>query len=113
MHALLLKISPASTSPRLSNDRTFPNFIRTVSSDAEIAIGIVQAMKQYGWSRIALITQSENIFTFVSCCRFDQWSKKIDIVLWDATTRSICLRITIYFMCATKVFIHLNYMIYV
>ena len=23
-------------------------------------------MKQFGWSRIALITQSENIFTFVS-----------------------------------------------
>ena len=67
MYALLLKISPASTSPHLSNTRTFPNFIRTVSSDAEIVIGIVQAMKQYGWSRIALITQSENIFTFVSC----------------------------------------------
>ena len=60
------QISPASTSPRLSNDYTFPHFVRTVSSDAEIVVGIVQAMKQFQWSRIALITQSENIFTFVS-----------------------------------------------
>ena len=37
-----------------------------MSSDAEIAIGIVQVMKQFDWSRIALVTQSENIFTFVS-----------------------------------------------
>jgi len=37
-----------------------------VSSDAEIAEGITAAMKEFGWSRIALLTQSENIFTFVS-----------------------------------------------
>ena len=43
--------------------------MRTVPSDAEIVVGITQAMKQFGWSRIALITQSENIFTFVSCCK--------------------------------------------
>lgn len=49
-------------------NRTFPSFVRTVSSGAEIAVGIVQAMKQFGWSRIALITQSENLFNFVSCC---------------------------------------------
>ena len=61
-----LQISPASTSTHLSNDRTFPNFIRTVSSSSEVVDGIIQAMKQYGWSRIALMTQSENIFTFVS-----------------------------------------------
>jgi len=37
-----------------------------VSSDAEIVEGIVAAMKEFGCSRIALITQSENAFTFVS-----------------------------------------------
>ena len=62
----LLQISPASSSPRLSNTEVFPYFLRTVSSDAEIVPGIVQAMNQFDWSRIALITQSENIFTFVS-----------------------------------------------
>ena len=55
-----------SSSPRLSNTEVFPRFLRTVSSDAEIVVGIIQIMKQFGWSRMALITQSENIFTFVS-----------------------------------------------
>ena len=63
---LIFQISPAASSPRLSNTEVFPRFLRTVSSDAEIVVGIVQAMKQFGWSRIAVITQSENIFTFVS-----------------------------------------------
>ena len=44
----------------------FPLFLRTVSSEAEIVVGIIQVMKQFDWSRMALITQSENIFTFVS-----------------------------------------------
>ncbi|XP_065899532.1 gamma-aminobutyric acid type B receptor subunit 2-like [Dysidea avara] len=62
----LVQISPASTSPRLSNKKLFPLFLRTVSSDAEVAVGITAAMKRFGWSRVTLITQSENIFTFVS-----------------------------------------------
>ena len=37
-----------------------------MSSDAEIVDGIILVMKQFQWSRIGLITQSENIFTFVS-----------------------------------------------
>ena len=80
-----LQISPASTSTHLSNDRTFPNFIRTVSSSSEVVDGIIQAMKQYGWSRIALMTQSENIFTFVSYFISDHWSifsKSIPMDLW-------------------------------
>ncbi|XP_065899536.1 gamma-aminobutyric acid type B receptor subunit 2-like [Dysidea avara] len=62
----LVQISPASTSPRLSNKKLFPLFLRTVSSDAEVAVGVTAVMKKFGWSRVALITQSENIFTFVS-----------------------------------------------
>ena len=44
--------------------------MRTVSSDAEIVAGIIGAMKQFKWSRIALLTQSENIFTFVSIATY-------------------------------------------
>ncbi|XP_065899528.1 gamma-aminobutyric acid type B receptor subunit 2-like isoform X2 [Dysidea avara] len=62
----LVQISPGSTSPRLSNEKLFPLFLGTVSSDADIAVGITAAMKRFGWSRVALITQSENIFTFFS-----------------------------------------------
>jgi len=71
---ILLKISPGSSSPRLSNDKIFPLFLRTVSSDAEIAVGITAAMKKFGWSRVALITQSENIFTFVSYKVLDDYT---------------------------------------
>ena len=62
----IFQISPGSSSPRLSDTQIFPSFLRTVSSDAEIVVGIVQAMKEFRWSRIALITQTENIFTSVS-----------------------------------------------
>ena len=60
------QISPTSASPRLSNNKTFPHFIRTFSSEAETIYGILHAMKQFEWSRIAVITQSDNLFTFVS-----------------------------------------------
>ena len=72
----IFQISPAASSPRLSNTEVFPRFLRTVSSDAEIAVGIVQAMKQFEWSRIAVITQSENIFTFVSVVN------PLSLILW-------------------------------
>ena len=69
---LNFQISPSSSSPRLSSDKNFPNFLRTISSEAEVNIGIVNVMKQFGWSRIAAITQSDNLFTFVSVnlCHF-------------------------------------------
>ena len=60
------QIAPSSVSPFLSNTQVFPSFLRTVPSGASQVVGIVQAMKQFGWSRIGVITQSENIFTFVS-----------------------------------------------
>ena len=59
------QIAPTSTSPHLSNTKIFPHFLRSLSSEAEIITGIIQAMKQFGWSRIAVITQTENLFTFV------------------------------------------------
>ena len=61
-----IQIAPTSGSPFLSNNQVFPSLVRTVPSEATQAIGIVQAMKEFGWSRIGVITQSENVFTFVS-----------------------------------------------
>ncbi|XP_065899549.1 gamma-aminobutyric acid type B receptor subunit 2-like isoform X3 [Dysidea avara] len=60
----LYEISPSASSSRLSSTSLFPNFLRTVSSDSEIVHGISGAMRKFGWSRIALITQSESIFQF-------------------------------------------------
>jgi len=62
---LINQISPAATSPRLSTS-IFPKFLRTVSQDSEIVAGVAAVMRQFGWSRVALLTEAENIFTFVS-----------------------------------------------
>ena len=61
-----LQISPTSGSPRLSDTEIFPHFLRTVAGEDTQVFGIIQAMKQFGWSRIAVITEAEKIFTFVS-----------------------------------------------
>lgn len=74
------QIAPTSTSPRLSNTKIFPRFLRTISSEAEIVVGIIQAMKQFKWSRIAVITQNDNLFTFVSCNKF--CTVKINVAIY-------------------------------
>ena len=61
-----LQISQSSSSPYLSTVPEFPKFIRTVSSDVEAATGVSNIMKHFSWSRVALLTQSETIFTSVS-----------------------------------------------
>ena len=55
-----------STSPALSDNSTFETFYRVVSSDAAVVEGIVNLALQFNWSRIAVISQQENIFTSVS-----------------------------------------------
>lgn len=63
----LVQISPAATSPRLSRELdSFPTFLRTVASDTAMVPGIAAAMINFRWSRIALLTQAENVFTFFS-----------------------------------------------
>ena len=65
-HLTFVQISPVSTSPALSDNSTFETFYRVVSSDAAVVEGIVNIALQFNWSRIAVISQQENIFTSVS-----------------------------------------------
>ena len=60
------QISPSSVSPRLSDTKVFPRFLRTVAGEDQIVFALMKLMKQFEWSRIAVITQAENLFTFVS-----------------------------------------------
>lgn len=49
------------------DDKTkFANFFRTIPSDDTLLLGIGTALEYYGWTRVALITQMENIFLSVS-----------------------------------------------
>ena len=64
-HAFI-QVSTISTSPRLSNVKNFPTFLRPVASDISIAPGIVKLMQHFEWKHIAIITQEEDIFTLVN-----------------------------------------------
>ena len=55
-----------STSPRLSDSKIYPTFLRVVAPDNSIGIGIVALMGQLNWKYISIITQEEDIFTLVS-----------------------------------------------
>ena len=43
-----------------------PLFCRVVSSDVKAAEGVYRLMQRFNWTRIAVITQQETIFTSVS-----------------------------------------------
>ena len=61
----IFQVSPIASSPALSDQTKYPNFARLVTSDVVVADGIIALMKQYGWSRVATITQQEFLFTKV------------------------------------------------
>ncbi len=61
-----IQISYASSLSELSNRDSFPNFFRTYPSDTIFTPAIVSLIQEYGWKRIAFITQDENLFTEVN-----------------------------------------------
>ncbi len=62
---LVLQVSYISSSIELSDRSRFPNLFRTYPSDADFAPAIVTLIQEYGWRRIAFITQDESLFTEV------------------------------------------------
>ena len=66
---VFMQVSTTSTSPRLSNQKNFPTFLRPVASDTSIAPGIVKLMQYFEWKHVAIITQEEDIFTLVNSSR--------------------------------------------
>ena len=60
------KVSALSSSPSLSETGTFSTFVRVVSSDVAVAVGVVDLMLRYDWTRVSVITLQERIFTSVS-----------------------------------------------
>ena len=64
-HLYFSQISTVSTSPRLSIEKEFPYFLRLVGPDSSINPGLVELMTYFKWEHLAIITQEEDIFTFV------------------------------------------------
>ncbi len=65
------QVSYGSSSIELDDQDRFPNFFRVVPSDAEYPAVFNAILQQYGWKRVAILTQNEGIFTAVKrswCC---------------------------------------------
>ena len=59
-------MSAVSTSPELSNREVFRFYFQLLPPDDDLAIGFFTIIRRYGWKRVAIIQQDENIFTLVS-----------------------------------------------
>ncbi|XP_064391124.1 gamma-aminobutyric acid type B receptor subunit 2-like [Halichondria panicea] len=62
-HSSISQISYASSLSELSNRESFLNFFRTYPSDTIFTPAIVSLIQEYGWRRIAFITQDDSLFT--------------------------------------------------
>lgn len=60
------QISCASSSSSLSNRIQFRNYFQMLSIADERAIGFYGVIRYFGWKKVNLIVQDENLFTVVS-----------------------------------------------
>lgn len=60
------QISCVSASNSLRNRLQFPRYFQLLSTVDTIAFGFYGVIREYGWRRIAIIVQDENVFTEVS-----------------------------------------------
>ncbi len=61
-----MQVSYESSSVELDDQDRFPNFFRVIPSDAEFPTVFNAIRQQYGWRRVAILTQNEGIFTEVN-----------------------------------------------
>ncbi|EDV23717.1 uncharacterized protein TRIADDRAFT_26726 [Trichoplax adhaerens] len=59
----LLLVSYSASSPVLSNRQKFPYFFRTIESEISFNNPRIELLKYYNWNQIALLYESENIFS--------------------------------------------------
>ena len=60
-----MQISCVSSSHELSNRVKFPLYFQVLASEAIIAGGFYGIVREFGWRKVAIITQNENLFTVV------------------------------------------------
>lgn len=69
----LVQISPASTSPQLTDTRAYKYFLRTVPSDVAMTTGIVKLMEKFNWKYLSILTEEQDLFLKMK----DEMSKKL------------------------------------
>ena len=60
-----MQLSCVSSSAALGNRIRFPSYFQLLAPDAELANGFLAIIKHFGWRRVALIVQDENLMTVV------------------------------------------------
>ena len=62
----LITLSYSAASPSLEDTARFKYFIRGGISDTNIAVGRINFIEHYGWTRVAIINQQEELFIYNS-----------------------------------------------
>ena len=75
----IIQISYTSSLTGLSDRERYPNFFQMLPSENDIAQAIVALMQNYGWRRIAILTEDGSLFTEVR-----------NMILCDDVAFSIC-----------------------
>jgi ABC-type branched-subunit amino acid transport system substrate-binding protein len=57
----IAQISPACSSPSLSNQEQFSTFVRTTGSYAKLADPILALLQQMSWTRLSILADTSNI----------------------------------------------------
>ena len=65
MHALLMQLSYGSSTPTLSNTKSYPNFFRTIPSEVQSNSARLAIMKKFGWKRVATLHEALAVFSLV------------------------------------------------
>lgn len=60
------QISCVSSSTSLRDRLRFPSYFQLLSTEETLAFAYYGVIKEFGWKRVALIVQNENLFTVVS-----------------------------------------------
>ena len=61
-----MQLSCVSSSSELGDRVKYPNHFQLLAPDADLADGFLAIIKQFGWKKVALIVQEENLLTTVS-----------------------------------------------
>ena len=61
----MMQLSCVSSSPALANNDRFCSYFQLLANEVVLAGGFYSIIKKFGWSKVGIITQNENVFTLV------------------------------------------------
>lgn len=64
--SVYMQLSCVSSSAALTNRVRFPSYFQLLAPDAYLADGFLAIIKNFGWQRVAIILQDENLWTVVN-----------------------------------------------